>query len=68
MRSLPFSGDNGLDQLPFGHGQSTQNADHQEVFDEVYADLLRPPSQIVLLKANNPLADGCFTFCLREDS
>ena len=32
------------------------------------ADLFCPSSQIVLLKTNNPLADGCFAFCLSEDS
>ena len=50
-------------QLPFGHSQNTLQADHQEIFDQVYANLLRSPSQVFLLEANDPLADGCFAFC-----
>ena len=32
-------------ELSFGESQDTANADHQEVFDGVDVDLLRPPSQ-----------------------
>jgi hypothetical protein len=44
----------------FGRGQDALEADHQEVAEQVGADVLGPPAHVFLFEAAHPFADGGF--------
>jgi hypothetical protein len=54
-----------LDQMLFGGGQDALEADHEEIIDQVRADVFGSPAHVFLLEATDPLADGGFDFPLR---
>ena len=63
-KSLPFSAGQRLDQMLLGRGQDALQADHEEIIDQVGANVLGPASHIFLLEARDPFADGGFDFAL----
>jgi hypothetical protein len=47
----------GLDELLFGGGQDTLQADDDQIADQVSLDVFRPPAQVLLREVRNPFAD-----------
>ena len=64
MRSLPFSGDNDLPSCRSARVKTPRMRTTKRSLMKMGVDLLRPPSQILLLKANDPITDCCFALCL----
>jgi hypothetical protein len=48
----------------FGRGQDALEADHEQVADEMGADILGSPAHLVLLKVADAFADSGFDFTL----
>src|SRR5262249_20202319 len=58
-------GRQGLDQLLLGRRQNALEANHEEIAEQVGADVLGPAAHVILLEAGDALGDGGFDFSLR---
>ena len=54
-----------LDEVLFGRGQYTLEADHEQVTDQMGLNVLGAPAHEFLLKATDSLGNGGFDFALR---
>ena len=57
-----------LDEVLFGRGQDALEPDHDQVVDQVRADVLGAAAHVFLLEAAHPLADGSLDLALRLQS
>jgi hypothetical protein len=51
-----------FDQMLFGRGENSLEADHKQITDQVGVDALGAAAHVFLLKAAHALADGGFDF------
>jgi hypothetical protein len=58
----PVLGLERLYQMLFGGGQNPLEPDHEQITDQVGADVLGATAHALLHKAAHPLADGGFDF------
>jgi hypothetical protein len=65
----PFLGRQSLDEVLFGRGQDASEADHQQVADQVRADVLWTTAHIVVFETDDPGAHGGFdlSLCSHDD-
>ena len=66
MRSYLFEqvpallGREGHDHLLFGRGQDALKTDHEEITDQMGANVPGPPAEVVVMKASDEFANGGF--------
>jgi hypothetical protein len=65
----PLVGRERLDQMLFGRGQDALEPDHDNIVDQVRADILGSPAHVFLLEPTHPLADSGLDFplCFHSD-
>ena len=56
----PLVGRERLDQLPFSRGQHALEAYHEEIADQISADVTGPATDVLLLKASDQFANSAF--------
>jgi hypothetical protein len=60
----PFFARERFDQVLFRCRQDTLKTDHEKRVNQIGVNILRSPTHVFLLKAADPLANGCFDFSL----
>ena len=65
LRKIAVKVINHYNQMLFGGGQNALKPDHDQIIDQVCADILRSAAHVFQLEANHALADGGFDLTLR---
>ena len=53
-----------LHQVLLGGSQNSQQANHQQITNQICPDVLGPPADVFLLEMGHPFADGSFDLAL----